>query len=273
VAARANGVDRDISQALPGIIGPDQSALAAATAIKADRSEAGQALQPIFANAPRVDVTPVLQQIGQMMDKLPAGSAELAALQKSFNMLAPPTAVGGGQTMRVPVTDAQTLDNAKRAIDGLINFGDPTIGVAPGALASKNSSLKMAAGGINQALRDQVPGYGDTMDALSGLARQVEGIQYGRDLLNGGKTAIHPSDAAAKIGGLPSEERDAVRTGVNSEIYRMAGAPAKGTALDALNAVLPSAQQSGDRWSAAKLAQLFEPSQIDALTGLQAQGD
>jgi hypothetical protein len=188
-------------------------------------------------------------------------------------MLAPQTDIGGGQTMRVPVADAQTLDNAKRAIDGLINFGDSTIGLAPGAFASKNSSPKMTAGGINQALRSQVPGYGNTMDALSGLARQVEGIQYGRDLLNTGRSAIHPSDAAAKINELRSEERDAMRTGVNSEIYRMAGAPANGTALDALNAVLPSAQQTGDRWSAAKLGQLFDPSQIDALTALQAQGN
>ena len=273
VIDRANNVDRAISDALPGIIGPDQSALAAATALKADRLETGKALQPIFANAPQVDVSPVLQQIGQTMAKLPAGSAERAALQKSFNMLAPQIDVGGGQTMRIPVTDAQTLDNAKRAIDGLINFGDPTIGVAPGALASKNSSLKMAAGGINQALRDQVPGYGDTMDALSGLAKRVEGIEYGQSLLDTGKTAIHPSDSALKFGGMTPEELDAARAGVNSEIYRTAGAPANKTSLDALNTVLPSAQQTGDRWNAAKLNQVFAPEQVDALTALQNQGN
>jgi hypothetical protein len=257
VIDRANNVDRTISDALPGIIGPDQSALAAATNLKADRSAAGQALQPIFANAPQVDATPVLQQIGKMMSSLPSGSAEAAALQKSFNMLAPAVDIGGGQTIRIPVSDAETLDNAKRAIDGLINFGDPTIGVAPGALASKAGALKTVAGGINDALRSQVPGYGDTMDTLSGLARQVEGIQYGQNLLNTGKTAVHPSNAAANIGSMTPEELDAARTGVNSEIYRMSGSPANKTGLDALNAILPNEAQTGDRWNAEKLAQIY----------------
>jgi len=36
---------------------------------------------------------------------------------------------------------------------------------------------------------------------------------------------------------------------------------------------LPSAQQTGDWWNTAKLNQVFEPSQIDALTGLQTQGN
>lgn len=202
VTARNNSFDRDVSQALPGIIGPDQSALAASTALKAERGAAGRPLQSIFADAPPImGTTDTLNEIGARLAKLPSGTPEAQALLKVYNYLAPETDIGGGRTMRIAVTDAETLSNAKRAIDGMINFGDPTIGLQPGALASKESSLKMAAGGINQALRDQVPDYGRTMDALASLARQNEGIQYGQRIFDTGKNAVHPDDAALKLSG------------------------------------------------------------------------
>jgi hypothetical protein len=238
VVNRANNVDQDIRQALPGIIGPDTSALSAATALKADKTDVGQALQPIFDAAPPVDATPVLQQIGQMLSKTAAGSPEQLALQRSLNMLAPPVDIGGGMTVRMPVTDAQTLNSAKQALDNLINYGGPTIGVTPGALASKNGALQTIRGGINDALRSQVPDYAGTMDKLSGLNRQIEGVGYGQDLLGTGKTAVHPSDATANIGGMTPEEQAAARSGVNAEIYRQAGAPANKTSLDVLNGEL-----------------------------------
>lgn len=114
------------------------------------------------------------------------------------------------------MTDAQTLHAAKQSIDNLINFGDPTIGVTPGALASKEGSLKTVRGGINQALRDQVPGYGDTMDELAGINRQIEALQYGQGLLNTGKTAIHPGDSAVHINAFPNNEASVLQSGVNS---------------------------------------------------------
>jgi hypothetical protein len=297
VIDRANNVDQDISQALPSIIGPDQSALAATVALKADRSSAGQALQPIFAKAPPVDVSPVFNQIDTMMATLPVGTPEQLALDRAHRMLVATPAQPGIPATRTPVlgpqgqvirydttpavpyaptqlvTDAQTLNAAKQSLDNLINFGDPTIGVTPGALASREGSLRTVRGGINDALRSQVPGYGDTMDALSGLARQVEGIQYRQNLLNTGKTAIHPNDAALKFGGMTPEELDATRAGVNSEIYRLAGAPANKTGLDMLNATLPNDAQTGDRWNAENLGQVYPQDAMQQLLALKDQGN
>jgi hypothetical protein len=118
-----------------------------------------------------------------------------------------------------------------------------------------------------------VPDYGDTMDALSGLARQVGGVEYGQDLLGTGKTAVHPNDATAKIGGMSPEEQAAARAGVNAEIYRQAGAPANKTSLDVLNALLPSDAQRGANWNAAKLGQLYPQDAIDQLMALKNQGN
>lgn len=72
---------------------------------------------------------------------------------------------------------------------------------------------------------------------------------------------------------MSPEESSAVRAGTNSEIYRRAGTSTNGTGLDALNSILPNARQTGDQWNAAKLGQVFEPSQVDALTTLQNQGN
>jgi hypothetical protein len=111
------------------------------------------------------------------------------------------------------------------------------------------------------------------MDSLSGLAEQVEGIEYGQNLLNTGKTAVHPSDAASKIGGMTQEELEATGTGVNSEIYRMAGTPANKTGLDALNAILPNEAQSSDRWNAEKLGQVYPQDAMQQLLALKNQGN
>jgi hypothetical protein len=303
VIDRANNVDQSISQALLGIIGPDQSALAAALEMKDTKAMESAALPPIFARAPPVDVSPVVNQIDQMQARLPAGTPEQLALARAQRMLidtpaqtaqpgvpATRTPVFGpqGQVIRYDttpgtpgtagtptqlVTDAQTLHAAKQSIDNLINFGDPTIGVTPGALASKDGALSQVRGGINQALRGQVPGYGGTMDELASINRQIEALQYGQGLLNTGKTAIHPEISDVHINALPNNEASVLQSGVNSEIYRMAGTPANKTGLDTLNAILPNEAQTGDNWNGQKLAQIYSPEQVGALTDLRNQGN
>jgi hypothetical protein len=53
----------------------------------------------------------------------------------------------------------------------------------------------------------------------------------------------------------------------------MAGAPANKTGLDTLNAILPNDAQTGANWNGQKLAQIYSPEQIDALTNLKTQGN
>ena len=53
----------------------------------------------------------------------------------------------------------------------------------------------------------------------------------------------------------------------------MAGTPANKTGLDTLNAILPNDAQTGANWNGQKLAQIYSPEQIDALTNLKTQGN
>jgi len=301
VINRANNFDRTVSDALPGIIGPDQSALAAEAALQARRTAEGAALQPIFDNAratgKAVDVSPVMTRIDQMMTGLPNGAPEQLALAKAQRILTDTPAVPGTPAVRTPVlgpqgqviryditpgvpavpaklvSDPETLAAAKSVIDDIINYGDPAIGVGPGVLSSKDGALSQVRGGIDAVLRGQVPGYGGTMDVLSGLHRQSEGLDYGQSLLNTGKTAINPADPASALRAMPPEEQNAARSGVTSEIYRQAGAPANKTSLDMLNALLPSDTQTGANWNAEKIGQVYGQGPRDLLTELRNQGN
>jgi hypothetical protein len=53
----------------------------------------------------------------------------------------------------------------------------------------------------------------------------------------------------------------------------MAGAPANKTGLDTLNAILPNDTQTGDRWNAEKLGQVYPQDAMQQLLALKDQGN
>lgn len=390
LTSRMRGIDTNITNSLPGIIGPDQSANAAALGIRASKAEEGSALPGIFEGSGPVDISPVISTIDRLFSTTASGTPEAQALAKARGMLtelapaadengpaaqwrpinptdgehivsaaiktpsgetftgpnhalaldrageaghdtfnlvlgAPldngtrgPTAIDGfitstgrfinraeaanltglrgraenfiestpdpmmgfspgafdktSESATQPITDAAKLQSAKMALDNLIKFGDPTIGVTPGALAAKTGALKTVAGGINDSLRAQTPGYAGTMDALASLNRQMEALQYGRGLLGGGsKSAINPADFAAHIAALPADEATALRAGLNSSIYQDIGV--KGNARLALNKILPTNDPGSAKWNSAKLAQVLSPKEIQGLQDLQGRSD
>jgi hypothetical protein len=297
---RMRGIDSDIANALPGIIGPDQSALGAALEMKATKSAEAAALPSILGNAGPVDTTPILARIDQIAQHLAPGLPEAQAVAKVRNSLIDAPAQPGTPSVRTPVlgpqgqviryeltpgtpavpeqpiTDASVLNNAKGAISNMVERGDPTIGVQPGALASKEGSLKTITGGVNNALREQVPGYGDKMDQLASINRQIEALQYGRDkLLAGGNNAIHPDDSGAHIAALPNEEASVLQSGVNSRLYQDIGT--KSNSRAALNRIMPPQADPNDpnvaKWNSEKLGQIYSPEQVDQLRTVQGRAN
>ncbi len=213
--ARDAGASGRILSDLDQNLGPaTHSPIAETNLVKAQKKVEGQVLPGIFQAAPPVDIRVPLGRIGQGLIK--AVGPEKAALQKMWDYLTEPLQGGGRQA----INDAETLHNAKDAIDTMVKYGDASLGIPAGALAREQGTLSAVRKQLNQALRDQVPGYGDVMDKLASLNRQGGQIKAGTEILRGGEATIHPQDLAAEMAGLSPEEQAAKRLGDRAAIDR-----------------------------------------------------
>lgn len=210
----AGATDRILND-MDTAFGPAENPLAATRGLKAQRDLEHQALPQVFSQAPPVDIRTPLDTIGQGLNK--AVGPEKAALQKTWEYLTEALPSGG----RRAVDDAETLQNAKIAIDNLIDYGDAGLGVAPGALSKTQGALALVRRQLNEALRQQVPGYSDVMDRSAHLARQMNQIESGTQVLDSGKAALRPDELAAEMAGLSPEEQAAKRLGTRSDVDRI----------------------------------------------------
>lgn len=259
---RDAGTNARLAEGVNSALGPaTQTPLQIDASIKALRSYEHSALPQIFENAGPVDATGVLATVGQGLTK--AVGPEASVLGKARDWLMENSTDAQGNPIRVPVTDPQKLQNAKMAIDTLIDRGDPSLGVQPGAVAKSQGAIGAVRGQLNQALRVQVPGYGDVMGRSAALARKADAIETGyNDILGGGQNALHPADlndrlaAAAKQG---PEVLDGYRIGARAALDR-----ATGTKANDLVALRNIVAGEGD-WNRSKLASIFGAQPTNAL--------
>lgn len=240
----AQGVDRALGPA------PVPSQVEAQFAGR--RAAAGPMYEDALSQAGPVDTTAVLAEIGQRLNT--AAGAERAALERARSLLTRQSDAG---LMRR--TDPRYLHNAKGALDELIEYGDPTIGVARGALSKPDSALSAIRGRLNAALEEQVPGYASANLSYRTAARASEALESGRRVLGGAENAIHPADFAADLARRPMEQQAALRAGVRSNLDRVIG----GSAND-LVALRRQVLAEGD-WNRAKLVSTFGPDAVDDL--------
>lgn len=266
---RAAGMNARVGADVDAALGPAGATPQAATdALQAQREALhASSLPQIYANAPPVDTSGVLSTIGQRLTT--AVGPEQAALMKARDYLMTATADGSP----IPVSNAQTLANAKSALDTLIKYGDPSLGVPPGALATAQGSLSQVRGQLNDALRTQVPGYSAIMDQSSALARQMEGIESGTQSLRSGTAAIHPDDFASQYGALPAgpvqpgslpprlPEQAATNLGMRGTVDRALGS--KANDLQAVKNLL----QGENGWNAQNIGTAFGHDAQSALEG------
>jgi hypothetical protein len=249
LGGRDAGTNARLASDINSAIGPAQSPLQASQALQAQRSQIHGQLPQIFAAAPPVDTTGVLSQIGQGLNK--AVGPEAAVLSRARDYLMRDDVDAAGNPIRVPVTDAETLQNAKMALDTLIDRGDPTLGVVPGAISKSQGAIADVRRQLNGALRGQVPGYSDVMDQSSALAKQMEAIESGNSLLGSGQNAVSPADLNAQMQGMAPEQIQGLRTGVRAAIDRTVGTKANDLVA------LRNAMQGEGGWNEAKLSDIF----------------
>jgi hypothetical protein len=179
----------------------------------------GQTLPAIFSGSSPVDIGAVLATVGQRLKTAVGPEAKALETARDWlmkNITDPRTQ----QVKRVPINDAQTLHNAKDAIDNLINYGNEGLGIPAGAVNKEQGALKLVRGQLNQALRDQVPDYADTMDKLSALREEAKQIKAGNEIFKGGNEPIHPQDLTEELANLSPEAAAAKRFGARAAIDR-----------------------------------------------------
>lgn len=257
--ARDAGTNARLAGDVNSAIGPAMSPQAATNILQNARTQVHSRLPAIFASAPPVDTTGVLATIGQGLTT--AVGPESTALARARDYLMRDGTDAAGNPIRVPIDDAQTLQNAKSAIDMMISGEDESLGVRPGALSRAQGAITNVRAQLNQALRDQVPGYSDVMDRSSALASRMEAIERGDSILNSGQNAVSPEDlerglATRAAGGMGPispviNELQGLRIGARGAIDRTMGT--KANDLIALR----NAMQGEGGWNTDKLATIF----------------
>ena len=175
-------------------MGPSQSAQVASDALQAQKAAHNATLTQAYQQAPPVDVSSVLQKLDTVK------TADGTPLQGTLRTIRQALTQAGPDGTRVPVTDAETLNRAREAIDSMIKYGPRGVGPMAGAGATENGIVGQIRTDLSGALKDQVPGYKQAMDGLAAINQQQEAIEAGTKSLRGGTASIHPEDFANNYG-------------------------------------------------------------------------
>lgn len=242
---RNEGTNARLAADLDGAFGPALNPETVEAGFQGIRDRAGQAYGRATAEAGVVDTTDALARLAQRLGT--AEGAEKAALLRARDML-----MTRGQDGRlVPQTDARNLHAIKNELDGLITYGDPTIGARPGSLGRTDGALVGVRGALNDVLERQVPGYREANLSARTAHGASEGLESGKRVLDGGESAIRPDSFARAYEAAPLEQQAALRTGVRSDLDRIVG-----TKANDLQALRQQVMGEGD-WNRAKLATVF----------------
>jgi hypothetical protein len=266
---RAQGTNARLNADLAANIGPDVSPQVISDALQDQRRQLHTGLPQVFANTPNMDVSGPLATIDQKL--VNAVGAERNVLTRVRNNLTDKATLPGGQTWTIPTTSSEKIHNTKMDLDTLIDHGDTTLGVAQGMFSKTQGTIGQVRGEINQAIRDQVPGYADINIPSSQLASVREAIKAGRDrVLATGPDALHPDYYANQFGQLTPGQQHGQRVGLVGNVYRSVGTnPNDPQALSTVFQSKPSDTVPG--WNEQKLATAFGDQPIANLQNARAR--
>jgi hypothetical protein len=142
-----------------------------------------------------------------------------AALEKARTMLQTTNEAGAP----VSVSDAETLLNARKSLDTMIEQGDPLSGLAPGAAKYQGSPLSTVRSALDADLKTAVPGLADADQGFAAAARGKDAIEVGRKALGGGQDAVWPQDLASHFESSPLEQQALTRAGARASIQGQVG--------------------------------------------------
>jgi hypothetical protein len=256
IVTRAAGMTDRLASDINGAFGPAVSPQAATNTFAAMRQVPNQAIGDAVRGAGPIDTTDVLVNLADRLRT--AEGPQRAALMHARGMLMTEHPLTGAT---IPQTSAENLQNAKVALSGMMEHGNESLGVPRGSVAQREGGLGATVADLNRALRGQVRGYGAANDVSSALARRMEAIEAGSQLLGSGQGATPPTDLAARLSGMSQGERDAMAIGTRGAIDQ-----AVGTRRNDLMAMQNLLQGEGG-WNTANLAQLHGQAPVDRVVG------
>lgn len=273
LGVRDQATNQRIMEDVNRALGPAEDPQTVRNAIVGHRSEVDARNYPAaFRNAPPVDTSNVLVELGPMIQGSPTGSMERRALENLRGMLMTERPVprldpntgahmSDAQGNRLydmvpePQSDPQLLHKIKGEIDNVVEYDAPGLGIPAAALSRQQGALKHIRGILNESLEQQVPGYLAANRQSAGLARRAEAVELGTQYLGSGKTTASPDRFADEFARLTPGEQIAFAKGSRGEIERKLGT--KANDLQALRTEL----QGEGGWNTAKLAAVHgEPS-------------
>ena len=262
---RAQGTNARFNADINANIGPDVSPQVVSDALQAQRSQLHKGLPQVFANTPVMDASGPLATVGQKLNT--AVGAEANVLNRVRRNLMDELPDGS----LLPTTSSEKIHNTKMDLDTLIKHGDPTLGVAPGMFSKTQGTIGQVRGEINQAIRDQVPGYANINIPSSQLASVMDAIKAGRDkVLATGPNALHPDYYSGQFSQLTPGQQEGQRIGLAGNIYRSVGTnPNDAQALSTVFQSKPSDTVPG--WNEQKLATAFGNQPIANLQNARAR--
>lgn len=241
--ARDAGTNARVGRSLEDNLGPAPVPSEVEAQFAARRRAAGRIYQEATEAAGPVETRDALAVLGQRLNT--AEGAERAALLRARDMLLPPRGPGSSRFVQ---TDARNLHRAKEALDDLIQYGDPQLGIPRGAFSSADSSVFQVRRALNDVLEAQVPRYADANLMARTAHRASEALESGRNAL---RPDVHPADFARDFAAAPIEAQAAARLGVRADVDRVVGNQAND-----LQAVRSTLKGEGD-WNRAKAATAF----------------
>ncbi|MEE7450016.1 hypothetical protein MRF4_20615 [Methylobacterium radiotolerans] len=256
IVSRAAGMTDRLATDINGAFGPAVSPQTATSAFASARQIPNQAIGDAARGAGPIDTTDVLANLADRLRT--AEGPQRAALMQARNMLMTEHPLTGAA---IPQTSAENLQNAKVALSGMMEHGAESLGVPRGSVAQREGGLGATVADLNRVLRDQVPGYGAANDVSAALARRMEAVEAGSQLLRGGQGATPPADLAARLAGMSQGERDAMAVGTRGAIDQ-----AVGTRRNDLTAMQNLLQGEGG-WNTANLAQVHGQAPVDRIVG------
>ena len=200
--ARKSGMTGRLNSELDSQLGPAEDPSAVTAAIRAERSNVDYSA--VHAAAPPVDVSDVIDTIDTHLAK--ATGNQKAALENFRSQLVkePEKTLPNGTV--VPETyqdDSEILHNIRQDMDAKINYGDPRLGIQPGALARANGSAKVIRGELDSALKTQVPGMREADAKSAMLANRAEAVESGTKVLGAGESSPWPETFANERAAMP----------------------------------------------------------------------
>jgi hypothetical protein len=275
---RNQGTNQRIMGDVNNALGPAEDPQTVTNAIREHRTNVDNAAYPAaLDNAPDVQIAHILTQLDDRIKTAPNGGMEQKALKRVKTLLTTtenkPVVDAAGfpqydtlgkprfQEVQVSQNNPNSIHAAKGELDNIINYGDPTLGVVPGAVSRSQGALKMFRGQLNDALETQVPGYKQANAASAALANRAEAVDAGTQYLGSGKTTPFPERFAAEFDPLSQGEKIAFAKGSRGNIERILGT--KANDLQALRSEL----QGEGGFNTAKLATVHGQDAADQLIG------